>query len=104
MLDVIETKSLETGVSGLNSPKAEEFVQKMMADFDRADQNGDGGLDFGEYLRKIWSDQDQTEAPLTMKRIRKEFKTIDKNRDGKISREEFRELAMKIALENIQEY
>ena len=74
-----------------------ELVTKLMADFDKADLNKDGVIDFSEYMRLIWGNADQNQST-TLRQIRKQFNSGDKNKDGKISREEFFQMCLKLQL------
>ena len=47
---------------------------------------------FTEYVRHEW-DESQNNRKVTMKQMRDEFNEMDKDKNGEISREEFRHLA-----------
>jgi len=34
----------------------EKFIEKLMSDFDKADKDGNGQIDFMEFLRTKWED------------------------------------------------
>ena len=42
-----------------NESEQEKFVREMMEDFDRSDLDGNGSMDFSEYIRQVWSDETQ---------------------------------------------
>ena len=75
-----------------NESDQEKFVREMMEDFDRADLDGNGSMDFSEYIRQVWSDETQ-EKSATLQQLRRQFKAFDLNQDGKISRQEFQIMA-----------
>lgn len=93
MLDIIE----KTDESELLSKQ--KFMQEMMADFDKADLNGDQNIDFSEYIRLIWKDQQDSDKLTTLKQLRRQFKAYDLNKDGRISRQEFQDVAEKVWLQ-----
>ena len=43
----------------MNESEQEKFVREMMEDFDRSDLDGNGSMDFSEYIRQVWSDETQ---------------------------------------------
>ena len=51
----------------------EKFVREMMEDFDRFDLDGNGSMDFSEYIRQVWSDETQ-EKSATLQQLRRQFK------------------------------
>ena len=51
----------------------EKFVREMMEDFDRSDLDGNGSMDFSEYIRQVWSDETQ-EKSATLQQLRRQFK------------------------------
>ena len=74
----------------------DKFVQQMMLDFDKADLDKDGTINFSEYVRKVWGESEVTqEMPPTLRQLRRQFKRQDQNGDGKISRQEFEMMAEK---------
>ena len=74
----------------------DKFVQEMMLDFDKADLDKDGTINFSEYVRKVWGESEVTqEMPPTLRQLRRQFKRQDQNGDGKISRQEFEMTAEK---------
>ena len=66
-----------------------KFVEGMMRDFDAADLDGDGNIDFGEFIRSKMTQED-TDGNFDMKKLRREFRRNDTDRDGMISRLELR--------------
>ena len=90
--------SKQASLDKQNKNEQQIFVDKMMADFDRADLDGDGSMDFSEYVRKAWGELEQDEMPLTLRQLRGEFRKCDLNGDGRISRQEFKYLAEKCFL------
>ena len=82
--------------SKVNDVKKDEFVHQMMQQFDQLDIDGDGNIDFSEYVRNAWDadpDEALSSSSITLRQLRRQFKSCDLNRDGKISREEFKVLA-----------
>ena len=81
----------------VHESEQEKFVREMMEDFDRADMDGNGNMDFSEYIRKVWSDESQAQGKSskssTLQQLRRQFKAFDLNQDGKISRQEFQIMA-----------
>ena len=65
----------------------------MMQQFDQLDIDGDGNIDFSEYVRNAWDADESLSSSITLRQLRRQFKSCDLNRDGKISREEFKVLA-----------
>ena len=56
-----------------NESEQEKFVREMMEDFDRADLDGNGSMDFSEYIRQVWSDETQ-EKSASLQQLRRQFK------------------------------
>ena len=82
----------------VHESEQEKFVREMMEDFDRADMDGNGSMDFSEYIRKVWSEeqtttQEKSKSSSTLQQLRRQFKAFDLNQDGKISRQEFQIMA-----------
>jgi len=92
MLDVIIDKTNAKEEVIVNESEQEKFVREMMEDFDRSDLDGNGSMDFSEYIRQVWSDETQ-EKSATLQQLRRQFKAFDLNQDGKISRQEFQIMA-----------
>ncbi len=84
----------------IEKTEQELFIDKMMEDFDKADLDGDGSMDFSEYVRKVWGEMegDGEEVPISLRQLRREFRKVDLNNDGRISRREFRHMAEKCFL------
>ena len=57
----------------MNESEQEKFVREMMEDFDRSDLDGNGSMDFSEYIRQVWSDETQ-EKSATLQQLRRQFK------------------------------
>ena len=57
----------------VNESEQEKFVREMMEDFDRSDLDGNGSMDFSEYIRQVWSDETQ-EKSATLQQLRRQFK------------------------------
>ena len=98
---------LEAEAGGLTNDDGQglaEFVKQMMADFDRADLDGDGTINFSEYVRKVWGEMEMSDhEPPTLRQLRRQFKQQDLNGDGKISRQEFQILAEKCYFHQLAE-
>ena len=56
-----------------NESEQEKFVREMIEDFDRSDLDGNGSMDFSEYIRQVWSDETQ-EKSATLQQLRRQFK------------------------------
>ena len=105
LIDQIEHKEAhrKTSVSvrERDTRKKRAFVRKMMEDFDAADVNKDGKMDFSEFVRKIWEDTTNEDGlptastPITLRQLRREFRRHDLDGDGTISRREWQQLAEK---------
>lgn len=119
LMDEIESKShsrkgTKKRHGSMVNRQKEEFIRRMMEDFDKADLNGDGKIDFSEYVRKVWDDTTlkdddddefaSTTTPITLRQLRREFRKQDLNGDGKISRREFQHLAEKMFSEKQQQH
>ena len=74
----------------------------MMEDFDRADLDGDGNIDFSEYIKSHTaappsggsptirtSNGEANQDTFDLKALRRDFRRSDADRDGMISRQEF---------------
>ena len=59
----------------VNESEQEKFVREMMEDFDRSDLDGNGSMDFSEYIRQVWSDETQ-EKSATLQQLRRQFKAL----------------------------
>ena len=57
----------------VNESEQEKFVREMMEDFDCADLDGNGSMDFSEYIRQVWSDETQ-EKSANLQQLRRQFK------------------------------
>lgn len=68
------------------------YIAKMMDSFDAADLDQDGQLDFGEFVRREWMENPSNRHKNSMKKMRSEFNRRDVDKNGKISREEFKVL------------
>ena len=59
-------------------------------DFDDADVDSNGSIDFAEFLKHEWEGRPELNyRNSNLRLIRRQFRKIDTNRDGKISRAEF---------------
>ena len=81
--------TLESMVTQLQkSPKdKEKLIAEQMDEFDRFDLDGNGSIDFSEFVKKNWS---SSRSSKSLKHLRREFKKTDSNHDGKISRDEYK--------------
>ena len=81
--------TLESMVTQLQkSPKdKEKLIAEQMDEFDRFDLDGNGSIDFSEFVKKNWSSSHSSKS---LKILRREFKKTDSNHDGKISRDEYK--------------
>ena len=66
-----------------------EFVQKMMLEFDNADENKDGAINFSEYVEKLNGKIDVA----ILEEFKRQFSYHNENEGGKISRREFQIMA-----------
>ena len=73
-------------------PSAFTMAEDKKAEFDFADKNGDGQLDLEDYQRLTAPAVKCKEENIKWV-LGKQLKKVDKNDDGKISWEEFRELS-----------
>jgi len=70
--------------------RRKEFVDAMLKIFDDVDVDGDGSIDFAEFLRHEWEGRPELNyRNSNLRLVRRQFRKIDTNRDGKISRAEF---------------
>ena len=79
----------------LNNVEKTEFVKQKMAEFDKFDLDGNGSIDFGEFVRKNWGESGNEKSKQTLRQLRRKFKQHDTNNDGKISREEYQTMLEK---------
>lgn len=102
------TKQKESNIPSSSSisncdQEEQDFVEKMLKVFDAADLDGDGSIDFSEFIKNEWQTDDSSQQLSTatstskctvtnksLKQLRREFTNRDLNHDGKISRDEFK--------------
>jgi len=112
-----EFNQIDTAKNDLQSQGEEEFIQKMLSVFDEADLDGDGSIDFSEFIKNEWQNEDQSQhlstvtstskattviAYKSLQQLRREFSNRDLNKDGKISREEFKIISQRCYRANLQ--
>ena len=94
-------RQLETEKDRKNEKQV--FVEEMLRSFDNADKDGDGKLDFLEFLRQQWEGKsDLSYRDSNLRQMRREFRKVDLNKDGIISRDEFIAMAQKCFDQNEQ--
>ena len=70
--------------------RRKELVTTMLKIFDDADIDSNGSIDFAEFLKHEWEGRPELNyRNSNLRLIRRQFRKIDTNRDGKISRAEF---------------
>ena len=70
--------------------RRKDFIAAMLKIFDDADIDGNGSIDFAEFLKHEWEGRPELNyRNSNLRVIRRQFRKIDTNRDGKISRAEF---------------
>ena len=79
----------------LKNVEKTEFVNKQMAEFDKFDLDGNGSIDFSEFVRKNWGSSETEKSKQTLRQLRRKFKQHDTNNDGKISRDEYQAMLEK---------
>jgi len=112
-----EFNQIDTAKNDLQSQGEDEFIQKMLSVFDEADLDGDGSIDFSEFIKNEWQNEDQSQhlstvtstsratttiAYKSLQQLRREFSNRDLNKDGKISREEFKIISQRCYRANLQ--
>ena len=85
---VSDLSTLESMVKQLQKSPNEKkkLIAEQMVEFDRFDLDGNGSIDFSEFVKKSWNSQ----SSKSLKHLRREFKKHDANHDGKISRDEYK--------------
>ena len=105
---VIQSKTLKSqnvrhlqAVENVRKSEKQHFVDEMLQSFDNADKNSDGKLDFLEFLRQQWEGKsDLSYRDSNLRQMRREFRKVDLNKDGIISRDEFIAMAEKCFHQN----
>ena len=80
----------ENMLEKLTNVEKTEFIRQQMAEFDQFDLDGNGSIDFSEFVRKNWGSSETDKSKQTLKQLRRKFKQHDTDHDGKISREEYK--------------
>lgn len=107
--------SVEKFKSTQDSEKEDKFVERMLSIFDAADLDSNGSIDFSEFIKNEWQNEDSTKhlsaatssknhtslTAKSLKQLRKEFNNRDLNHDGKISRDEFKIISQRCYRANI---
>ena len=81
-------KKLGKSTTPNDSEIKKQMIAQKMVEFDQFDLDGNGSIDFSEFVKKNWSDS--STGGRSLKHLRREFKKHDSNSDGKISRDEYK--------------
>ena len=92
-------KELEVSKNGIKDDADDKLMKKLMLEFDKADLDKDGSINFSEFTLKLlgaeFANTDQSSNGMMIQDLKDHFGAQDLNGDGKISRQEFQTMINK---------